>query len=309
MGWAAMLRTEPYTGPTDTVELVDEFLSDCRWRGCAPKTLDVYRWALDKLISEFQDLPLLPRELAPVLDDPSLAQESRRQLLKVFRFFYRWCGREYGAPNPAELLGRIPKHRTLPRVLTDDEMNRLVDVASAPDDEVENLSGGKVLKHHRDKALVLTALDTGLRLGEITGLQVADLQDGWLQVNGKTGERQVPVSPEVLDLIWNQVSGDDVWPSMKGGRLTRRGVQLILSRLIEDAGIKRTRPGQRIGPHCLRHTFATWYIRRGGKAARLSCSRKSSATTRLSQRCFTSPWPASTWPPTMSSTRRWASWD
>ena len=37
MGWAAMLRTEPYTGPTDTVELVDEFLSDCRWRGCAPK--------------------------------------------------------------------------------------------------------------------------------------------------------------------------------------------------------------------------------------------------------------------------------
>ena len=45
---------------------------------------------------------------------------------------------------------------------------------------------------------MLTVLDTGLRLGEIAGLQVADLQDGWLQVDGKTGERQVPVSPEVL---------------------------------------------------------------------------------------------------------------
>ena len=170
-------------------------------------------------------------------------------------------------PNPSGLLGRIPKRRTLPRVLTGEEVHRLVDVASEPDDEVKHFTGCKVLKNHRDKALVLTALDTGLRLGEIAGLQVADLQDGWLQVDGKTGERQVPVSPEVLDLIWLQVVGDDVWPSTKGGRLTRRGVQLVLSRLIEDAGIQRTRPGQRIGPHCLRHTFATWYIRRGGKVA------------------------------------------
>ena len=88
-----------------------------------------------------------------------------------------------------------------------------------------------------------------------------------MQVNGKTGERQVPVSPEVLDLIWGQVAGDDVWPSVKGGRLTRGGIQLILSGLIRNAGIQRTRLGQRIGPHCLRHTFATWYICRGGKVA------------------------------------------
>ena len=86
-------------------------------------------------------------------------------------------------------------------------------------------------------------------------------------MDGKTGERQVPVSPEVLDLIWGQVAGDDVWPSVKGGRLTRGGIQLILPGLIRNAGIQRTRPGQRIGPHCLRHTFATWHIRRRGKVA------------------------------------------
>ena len=64
-------------------------------------------------------------------------------------------------------------------------------------------------------------------------------------MDGKTGERQVPVSPEVLDLIC-QVAGDDVWPSVKGGRLTRGGIQLILPGLIRNAGIQRTRPGQRI---------------------------------------------------------------
>ena len=88
-----------------------------------------------------------------------------------------------------------------------------------------------------------------------------------MQVNGKIGGRQVPVSPEILDLIWGQVAGDDVWPSVKGGWLTRGGIQLILSSLIRNAGIQRTRPGQRIGPHCFRHTFATWYIRRGSKVA------------------------------------------
>ncbi len=132
MGWAAMLRNEPYTGPTGTVELADEFLSDCRWRGLAHATLGGYRWALDRLISEFPELPLTPRELAAVLDDPSLAQESRRQLLKVLRLFYSWCAQEYGAPNPSELLGRIAKRRTLPRVLTGEEVHRLVDVASVP---------------------------------------------------------------------------------------------------------------------------------------------------------------------------------
>ena len=229
--------------------------------------MDGYRWALDRLISERPDLPLTPRELAPVLDDPGLAQESRRQLLKVVRLFYAWSKQEYGAPNPSALLGRIPKRRTLPRVLTGEEVHRLVDVAGGVDDGFKHFTGCKVLKTQRGKALVLLALDTGLRLGEIAGLQVADLQDGWLLVNGKTGERQVPVSPEVLDLIWRQVAGDYVWPSTKGGRLTRRGIQLVLTRLIADAGIQRTRPGQRIGPHCLRHTFATWYIRRGGKVA------------------------------------------
>ena len=262
-----MLQAEPYTSPRDTVELADEFLDDCRWRGLAVATLNAYRWALDRMIAEFSELPITPRDLAPCLDDPSLAQESRRQLLKVLRLFYSWTAQEYGTPNPSALLGRIPKRRTLPRVLTGEEVHRLVDVAGKPDVGFKHLTGGNVLKNHRDKALVLTALDTGLRLGEIAGLQVADLQDGWLLVNGKTGERQVPVSPAVLDMIWNQVSGDDVWSSMKGGRLTRRGVQLTLSRLISDAGIQRTRPGQRIGPHALRHTFATWYIRRGGKVA------------------------------------------
>ena len=76
----------------------------------------------------------MPRELAAALDDPSLAQESRRQLLKVVRLFYSWTGQEYGAPNPSELLWRIPKRRTLPRVLTGEEVHRLVDVAGGVDD-------------------------------------------------------------------------------------------------------------------------------------------------------------------------------
>ena len=247
-----MLRSESYTGPLDTAELVDEFLDDCRWRGLRVPTLVGYRWALDRLIAACPELPTTPRELAAALDDAGLAQESRRQLLKVVRLFYAWTGQEYGAPNPSALLGRIPKRRTLPRVLTGEEVRRLVDVAGGVDDGFKHFTGCKVLKTQRGKALVLTALDTGLRLGEIAGLQVADLQDGWLLVNGKTGERQVPVSPEVLDLIWRQVAGDCVWPSTKGGKAHPPRVSswccLASSRTPAFSG---PAPGQRIGPHCL----------------------------------------------------------
>lgn len=190
-----MLQPDLSYDPMATDDLVTQFITDCRRRGLTLATQAGYLWALDRLISECPDLPRTPWELAPVLDDPGLAQESRRQLLKVLRIFYRWCVQEYGAANPAELLRRIPKRRTLPRVLTGEEVHRLVDVAGGVDD---GFTGCKVIKNHRDRALVLTVLDTGLRLGEIAGLQVADLQDGWLQVDGKTGERQVPVSPEVL---------------------------------------------------------------------------------------------------------------
>ena len=300
-----MLQVEPYTGPRDTVELVDDFLDDCRWRGLTRATLHNYRWALDRLIAEFQDLPLTPRELAPVLDDDNLAQESRRQLLNVMRMFYRWCNREYGAPNPAERLGRIPRHRTLPRVLTGEEIHRLVDVSGEPAGGVDGVSGDKHIKNLRNRTLVLTALDTGLRLAEIASLQLGDLQDGWLHVTGKVGERQVPVSPEVLGLIWNQVSGGDVWPSTRGGNLTRGGIQLILSRLIRDAGIHRTRPGQRIGPHCLRHTFATWYIRRGGKVAVL---KEILGHDKIESTMLYVTLAASTSRPTTPSTRRLVSW-
>ena len=66
-----MLRIEPYAGPLDTAELVDEFLDDCRWRGLRQPTLVGYRWALERLISQCQELPTTPRELAAALDDPS----------------------------------------------------------------------------------------------------------------------------------------------------------------------------------------------------------------------------------------------
>ena len=65
-----MLRSEPYTGPLDTSDLVDAFLDDCRWRGLRAPTLLGYRWALERLISECPELPTTPRELAAALDMP-----------------------------------------------------------------------------------------------------------------------------------------------------------------------------------------------------------------------------------------------
>ena len=109
-----MLQPDLSYDPMATDDLVTQFITDCRRRELTLATQAGYLWALDRLIRECPDLPRTPWELAPVLDDPGLAQESRRQLLKVLRIFYRWCVQECGAANPAELLRRIPSAERCP---------------------------------------------------------------------------------------------------------------------------------------------------------------------------------------------------
>ena len=224
----------------DTARLVAEYLAECNIRGLAAKTKEQYAWALVRLEKDCPTLPCTDVEVLTIVGDPALKLESRRDLLKSLRVFFRWAHRRHQLPNPCDGLQPLPRQQHLPRVLTEEEVTQLVAAAD----------------NARDRVLVL---DSGLRLGEVAGLRHADLRGQWLEVSGKVGMRQVPVSPEVMITLKGLGNGDHVWTGLKGP-LTFHGVKLAYRRLFDRAGIR----GPKKGAHTLRHTFATMWLRYGG---------------------------------------------
>ena len=126
---------------------------------------------------------------------------------------------------------------------------------------------------YRNQAIILTMLDTGLRLSELCGMKMDDLslEDGMVKVLGKGNkERTVPIGRRVQRLLWHYI--EKIRPqSMNANRnflflthcghpLSTRGVQIMLRRY----GLKARLVGVRCSPHTLRHTAAITFLRNGG---------------------------------------------
>ena len=188
-----------------------------------------------------------------------LAPSSLERKVSALRSFFRYLSREnLVASNPAELVDMPKKERRAPSMFTVDEMFRLLDSAFAED--------GLAL---RDKAIWELLYACGLRVSELVGLAPEDLsfERNEVRVLGKgRRERVVPVLGSAIEAVRNylplrQTLLDDnprwacpeaLFLNYRGGRLTRRGVERMI-----DQTLLRIGEGRKIGPHVLRHTFAT----------------------------------------------------
>lgn len=231
-----------------TAVLVDEFLVHCQLRRLAAKTLAKYRWALDRLVLKCPDIPVDEAGLLPVLGDQALGATSQQMLLNCLKSFFAWAERTHDLHNPCNGLTLPRPRRRLPRVFTHDELGRLFEVADT----------------ERDQLLLLVILDCGLRVSEVANLRRSHVRDRWLIITGKVGERRVPVSEELEKRLEGFGTGDRLWIGPQGP-LTMDGISQVYRRLCARAGIT----GPKVGPHTLRHTFGTLYIRGGGGVRQL----------------------------------------
>ena len=83
----------------------------------------------------------------------------------------------------------------------------------------------------RDLALVALPLDTGARVGEIANLRWPDVKAGLLRVDGKSGERPIPLSPRVQQLLVGLGDTEHIWLG-RYGPLTLHGVKLATRRAL-----------------------------------------------------------------------------
>jgi integrase/recombinase XerC len=237
-------------------------------RNVSPHTLAAYRSDLiqwrefvrkekgtDVSAQEIDHL-LLRRYLAG-LSKTSKKSSIGRKLAAIRSFFRFLLRRGTITRNPAELVATPKKEQRLPFHLDIDQTTSLME---APDDDNKYA--------RRDRAILELLYSSGLRVSELTGLNIGelDLTGGMVRVTGKGGkERIVPVGSRALAALQEYLgqrpgveAGSALFLNTRGERINRRSVARIV-----DLHVLRIAAFKRISPHTLRHTFATHLLEGG----------------------------------------------
>ena len=239
-------------------------------RGAAGNTLAAYARDLADFASDLDGPPEaagvedIRRHLSRLAAEGRSAATAARHLSAIRQFFRFLYAEGVRGDDPSAGLDSPRRARPLPKVLSEDEVERLLAAAAAwPGPEGKRL-----------QALMEILYATGLRVSELVSLPHPALGEGrsYLLVRGKGGrERMVPLSEPAIAALRayeplrahfrkDSTAGKWLFPSRgKSGHLTRQRFSQLLDRLAVAAAIDR----RKVSPHTLRHAFASHLLSRG----------------------------------------------
>lgn len=184
-----------------------------------------------------------------------LSASARANMLCSFRVFFTWSvDQEYIARSPAVNFKTPQRARPLPRALTLHQVRQLVD----------HLANGTGRRARRDEALLLTALYAGLRGCELAKLHwsMVDLDAGVIAIllSKMNKGRAVPIHPALLDVLtrWRDLQHLDSSSPV----FSLDDTPIAAGRVVKIAQRARAGSGVQFTTHELRHTFATWALRK-----------------------------------------------
>jgi len=191
------------------------------------------------------------------------AASVARKLASIRSFFQYWVKTGLLTLNPAKDISSPQVPQRLPIFLSVDEVFKLLE-APQGDDPITI----------RDRAMLETLYATGVRVSELVGLNVGqvDCKDGFVTVVGKGDkERRIPMGAKakealekylaVRNVFLKGASPEDqeaLFLSRNGSRLTTRSVERLIQKYVKLCGIDK-----KVTPHVIRHTFATHLLNSG----------------------------------------------
>jgi integrase/recombinase XerD len=237
-----------------TAQAIGAFMASRETKGCSEATLSWYGYMLRPLARQHQELPAEPFAIEQLVGNLPIKQTSKMSHWRALTVFYGWAQRRLGAENPMPETDRPIVRKQLPKALSRDQVQRLL-----------HANRGRP----RTYAMLLLALDTGARAGEIASLTKKEVivtslpDDVDIRINGKTGERFLPIQPETYRALRRLMlpDVDAVWTNARRGHADRRATTRALK---DDAEAAFKRAGFDGGLHKLRHTFGLMYIQGGG---------------------------------------------
>lgn len=257
---------------------IDEFISFLRFeKGLADNTVAAYRRDLTvwqrfcaqrgidvHAASAAQVTDYLEYLRAPRAGEGIYSPASVARMVVTLKAFHRFLVREGGSDtDPTAQLGSPKRPRSIPKAIPLEDVERLLELPSS-----DGLG-------RRDRAILESLYGAGLRISELVGLDVddVDLDEGSVLVRGGKGgkSRRVPVGRAARSAVGDYLTtlrpelarksaggAAALFLNARGGRLSRQGCWKILRRYAELAGLE-----DRVSPHTLRHSFATHMLDAG----------------------------------------------
>lgn len=252
----------------DLPKLLNGYLIACKVEGKSPKTLEGYCQAISGFVLFVQgnNLPQKVSEISAndvrlfllSLQERGLSPYSIRTYYRTLKTFFNWLESEGFIKESPMVRIRSPRlPRKIIRPFSREDIDNLLSVCS-----------GNHFVEHRNRAIVLLFLDTGLRLAELASIQLADIDFDreTIRVMGKGAKERVVRIGKTTQrallryILLREDNHPCLWVTEERRPMTRRGIQIAIRRLCQRAGIVDAK----CGPHTFRHTAAINYLRNGG---------------------------------------------
>lgn len=193
------------------------------------------------------------------LNDGGLNEKTINHIIGTIKNFHNYFSSYYDIPNVAENIVRLKTKKTLPKVLSVEEVDNLlnIDLNTSYD--------------YRNKAMLELMYSSGLRVSELLNLVLTDIdfENNLVKVFGKgSKERIIPIGDYATIALYKYVNEcrnslvkfptDILFLNNHGKKMSRSGFFKIIQKIANDKGIKKE-----ISPHTLRHSFATHMLECG----------------------------------------------
>ncbi|MBD3414514.1 MAG: tyrosine recombinase XerC, partial [Candidatus Aminicenantes bacterium] len=205
---------------------------------------------------------IIIRSFLAFLYHNNIKKSSAARKLAAVRSFYQYClQRSWIKENPAKMVHTPKQEKSIPSFLSEEEMSLFLDLPASE----------KPLDM-RDRAILEMLYATGLRVSELVGINVSDInfEERLLRVRGKgKKERIVPFGSAAgkklkqylkkrFSIHKGRIDKNAVFLNYRGMRLSARSVQRITDDYFKKSALKR-----KLSPHSLRHSFASHLLSRG----------------------------------------------
>lgn len=259
-------------------------------KGLSENTIQAYSRDIEKFAEFIRERKLIAKDVqrGDIVDFLGTLYEKHldsrsvaRHLVTVRQFFRYLSIEEIIKDDPAAHIESPRFRQSLPDFLSIEEVERLLE-------QPDTATAVGV----RDRAMIELMYSTGLRVSELCGLRLSDLQmdAGCLRCIGKGNkERLVPVGRKALEVVQRYLresraqflqegSSPFIFLKGKGKKMDRMGFWTILGRYGRRAGLRKS-----LTPHMLRHSFATHLLDRGAdiRSVQELLGHKSLVTTQI----------------------------